>query len=152
MPVLRDLSSSMIVMRLIAYTSNGLCFLIIFIVKSSIVVSDTNISNHLKEAQRLLNCFYFLISTPRLPAVLGLWLVIILPLCDPVLPLYLGYIQIRHMEAILLLHPLLDLLIGRFALSSTHIHLFHIELHGDMILRFGKFGQKAYRLIDCRLR
>ena len=101
---------------------------------------------HLKVPHRFFNSSLFLLRAYRLPGIRRFRLIIILPLYDPMFPLYLGDIQIRHMKSVFSLHPLLDLLIGRFALSSTHIHLFHIELHGDMILRSGKFGQKAYRL------
>jgi len=58
----------------------------------------------------------------RRPAVLTLWKIIILPLDDPALPFRLRDIQVRHMESVMLLHPSLNLLIGRFALRRSHIH------------------------------
>ena len=34
-------------------------------------------------------------------------------------------------------------------LRRRHIHLVHIDLHADVILCLGKFGQKTYRLNVC---
>lgn len=49
------------------------------------------------------------------------------------------------METVLFLHPLLDLLIGCFALRRFDVHLIQIDLHTDMVLDLRKFGQKTYR-------
>ena len=50
------------------------------------------------------------------------------------------------MKAILLLNLLPDLIISRFALRRSHIHLIHFDLHTDVRLCLRKFGQKTYRL------
>ena len=80
------------------------------------------------------------------PDVLTLWQVIVLPLYNPAFPLGLHDVQMINMKSVLLLHPLLDLLIVHLAFRRRHIHLIHIALHTDMILRLRKFGQKTYRL------
>ena len=84
--------------------------------------------------------------TSRLPAILGLRLIVIIPLYDPMLPLYLRDIQIRDMKTVPLLHPRLDLFICSFTLGGGQIQLIHIDLNADMMLCSGEFGQKTYRL------
>ena len=60
--------------------------------------------------------------------------------------LHLGDIEIRDMEAIVLLYPFPNLVIGSLALRSGHIHFVHIDCHFDVLMGFIEFGQKAYRL------
>ena len=57
------------------------------------------------------------------------------------LPLYLGDIQMCHMESVLLLYPILDLFICSLTLSGGQIQLIHIDLDADVMLRLRKFGQ-----------
>ena len=70
---------------------------------------------------------------------------------DPAFPLCFRNIQVCHMKSVLLLHPILNLLVSSLAFRCRHIHLTHINLHADMILRLRKFGQKTYRLDMARL-
>lgn len=100
----------------------------------------------LKMPECLYDRIFLFLRRLRRPAVLTLWKIIILPLDDPSLPFRLRDIQVRHMESVMLLHPSLDLLIGSLTLRRRRIHLVHIDLHADVILCLGKFGQKPYRL------
>ena len=64
-----------------------------------------------------------LFRTSGLSAIFRLRFVIILPFNNPVLSFHLCDIKVCHMEPVLLLHPLLDLLIGCLAFRRlSHIH------------------------------
>ena len=60
---------------------------------------------------------------------------------DAMLPFHLGNIQLRYMKSVLFLHPLPDLLIALLILRRRQVSLIHIDLHADIILSFGRFGQ-----------
>ena len=107
---------------------------------------DIALYYHLKMFHSFLDSLFFLFRTSRLSARFRLRFVIIFPFNDPILPLHLRNIQVRHMKPVLLPHPFLDLLISRLAFRCRDIHLIHIDLHTDVILSFRKFGQKAHRL------
>ena len=103
-------------------------------------------SHHLKMPQRLFNRPHLLFRASRLPAVRGLRLVEVFPQVKAVFPLHQGDIQVRDMEAIVLLYPFPDLVIGSLALRCGHIHFVHIDCHFDVLMCFIEFGQKTYRL------
>ena len=115
-------------------------------IKQSRQLNVSRYSNHLKMSERLYDRFFLLLRRPWGLAVLILWQIIVLPLDDPTLPLRFRDIQVRHMEAVLLLHPRLNLLIRSLTLGGGQIQLIHINLNADMMLCLRKFGQKKYRL------
>ena len=80
------------------------------------------------------------------PAVLTLCQIIILPFDDTALPLCLRDIQMRHMEAVLLLYPRLDLLICSALLKPGHVHVFEREFHSDILTRYVSLGKLDNRL------
>ena len=92
--------------------------------------------NHLKMLHCILNCFRFLFCTSRLPTVLRLCFVIILSLVNPMLLLYLGNIEIRHVKSVLFLHPITYLSISCLCLCTCSINLIKIDLYLDMIISF----------------
>ena len=100
-----------------------------FVIKSVLVEK----SNHLKVLQRFLYCFFFLLWTVRLSGILGFRQIEISPHIESELPLYLGNVQIRHMEPVLFLYPFLDLIIGRTGLQAGRIQILQIEFHPDML-------------------
>ena len=55
--------------------------------------------------------------------------------------LHLRDIQVRHMETVLLPHPLLDLLICSALPEPRHIHVFQIEFHADLLTRYVSLGK-----------
>ncbi len=57
------------------------------------------------------------------------------------LSFYLGDIQVCHMESVLLLHPLLDLLVCSPLLKPGHIHIFKRELHPNILTRYVSLGK-----------
>ena len=103
-------------------------------------------SHHLKMPQRLFNRCHLLLRAPGLPTFRGLGLVEVFPQVKAVFPLHQGDIQVRDMEAIVLLYPFPDLVIGSLALRCGHIHFVHIDFHFDVLMDFVEFGQKTYGL------
>ena len=92
------------------------------------------------------DCLFLIPRCLRRPTALSLRQIIVLPLNNPAFPLRLRDIQVRHMKSVLLLHPVLDLFVCSLTLSCGYVQLIHIHLDADMMLRFRKFGQSAYRL------
>ena len=119
-----------------------------YAVRKSIRFSFASIflSYHLKMPHRFLDGFNPHIRSTRLFAVRRFWLVIILSFDDPMLLFNLSNIQIRHMNSVLFLHPVLNLLIGGLSFRTCQIKFVHIHINLDMMLRFGKFEQKHDRL------
>ena len=96
-----------------------------------ISMKKSGILNHLKRFHGLFYSKNLLFRASRLSAALGLWLVIILPLYDSVLPLHLGDIQVRYMHVGLLLHIISDLVIG--CRSALVLHkTFHVHVNVNM--------------------
>ena len=62
------------------------------------------------------------------------------------LSLHLSNIQVCDVESVVVLNPFPDLVICSLTLGRRYIHLIHINLHADVILRLRKFGQNTYRL------
>ena len=120
-------------------------------IKRSRQLSEGRYSNHLEMTERFDDRFFFRLRRLRRLTVLTPRQIIILSLDDPAFPLCFRNIQVCHMKSVLLLHPILNLLVSSLAFRCRHIHLTHINLHADMILRLRKFGQKTYRLDMARL-
>ena len=80
---------------------------------------------------------FLFFRTARLLGIWGFRLIIILTFDDPVLSFYLGDIQVCHMETVLLLHPILDLLICSPLLETGHIHVFEREFNSDILTQYG---------------
>ncbi len=91
---------------------------------------------HLKMSHGIFYRLNLLFRTSGLFTIGRLGLVIVLPLDDPMLLLDLRNIKIRHINPILLLHPLLDFLICCLGFCAGQIQLVHIHLDLDMMLRF----------------
>ena len=83
----------------------------------------------------------------RRPAALTLRQVIVLPINDSAFPLCLRDIQVCHMESVLLLHSLPDLLVGSPLLEPGHIHIFEREFNFDILTRYVSLG-KLYNRLD----
>ena len=66
--------------------------------------------------------------------------IIVLPHIQPALSFDLGDIQRRYLQAILLQHIRLNLVIGSLALRRCQIQLVQVQLHLDMLLGI-EFGQ-----------
>ena len=98
---------------------------------------------------RFLNGFNLHTRSAGLLAVRRFWLVIIFSFNNPMFLFYLGNIQIRHMESVFLLYPVLNLLICSLSLSACQIQFVHIHFNFDMMLRLRMFGQKCYRFECC---
>ena len=100
--------------------------------------------------QRCFYRFHLFLRTSRLPRIRRFRLIIALTLYDPVLPFYLSNIQVRDMESILLLYPLLDLLICSTLLKAGHIHVFEREFNSDILTRYISLGKLDNRLNVAR--
>ena len=70
---------------------------------------------------------------------------IVLANLQPALPLNLGDMQGRYLQASMLQYIRFDLVIDDFALRRSQIQLISIQLHLDMLLSI-EFGQQAHRL------
>ena len=90
--------------------------------------------------------FFFLLRSLRRPAVLTFRKIIILPLYDSTFSLGLRNIQVCHMETILFLNPILDLLICSPLLKPGHIHVFEREFNSDILTRYVSLGKSDNRL------
>ena len=101
--------------------------------------------NHPEVLQRLFNCLFLLRRALRLLDIFGLWLIVVLTLNDTAFLLYLCDIQAADLQAAMLQHIILNLLIGSFFLYISQIQLVQIQLHLDMLLGI-EFGQKYNRL------
>jgi len=97
--------------------------------------------------ERLNNGFLLLLRRLRRPAVLTLRQIIVLPFDDPTLPFGLRNIQVCHMESVLLLYPLLDLLICSPLLKPGHVHVFEREFNSDILTRYVSLGKLDNRVI-----
>lgn len=73
---------------------------------------------------------------------------IVLANLQPALPLNLGDMQGRYLQASMLQYIRFDLVIDDFALRRSQIQLISIQLHLDMLLSI-EFGQQAHRLDHC---
>lgn len=73
---------------------------------------------------------------------------IVLANLQPALPLNLGDMQGRYLQASMLQYIRFDLVIDDFALRRSQIQLISIQLHLDMLLSI-EFGQQAHRLNMC---
>ena len=107
-------------------------------------------SDHLKMPKGINNRFFLLLRRPWRPTVFTLWQIIVLLLDDPTLPLRFRDIQVRHMEAVLLLHPRLDLLVSSPLLKPGHIHVFEREFNSDILTRYVSLGKLNNRLDVAR--
>ena len=87
------------------------------------------------------NRIFFFFWRPRRFAVLTLREIIVDTLYDTAFLLCLRNIQVCYMDSIVFLHPVPDLIIGRFTLRRRQIHFIHFDLYIDVRLRSGKFGQ-----------
>ena len=103
-------------------------------------------SNHLKNFESLDDCFFLLLRCFRRPAALTLWQVIVLSLDNPVLSLGLRDIQVCHIESVLLLYPLLDLLVCSALPKPGHVHVFEREFNSDILTRYVSLGKLDNRL------
>ena len=81
---------------------------------------------------------------------LALGEIIVDTLCDTTFPLRLCNVQMCHMESVLLLHPLLDLLVCSPLLKPGHIHIFKRELHPNILTRYVSLGKLDNRLHMAR--
>ena len=99
--------------------------------------------------QRLQDRLFLLRRALGLLGILRFCLVVILPLNDAALLLYLRDVQAADLQAGMLQHIRLDFLIGSLALRHSQIQIIQIQLHFDMLLGV-KFGQKNYRLHMAR--
>ena len=91
------------------------------------------------------NLFLFFRCARRF-TVLALGEIIVDTLCDTTFPLRLCNVQMCHMESVLLLHPLLDLLVCSPLLKPGHIHIFKRELHPNILTRYVSLGKLDNRL------
>ena len=101
---------------------------------------------HLVIPKSFLNCPCLFLWTSRLFRIRRFRFVIVLPLDDPVLPLYLGNIQVRHMKSVLFLHPLLDLLVCSALPKPGHVQVFKREFNSDILTRYVSLGKLDNRL------
>ena len=92
------------------------------------------------------NSLFFFFRCARRFTVLALGEIIVDTLCDTTFPLRLCNVQMCHMESVLLLHPLLDLLVCSPLLKPGHIHIFKRELHPNILTRYVSLGKLDNRL------
>ena len=85
----------------------------------------------------------------RRPAALTLRQVIVLPINDSSFPLRRRDIQVSHMESVLLLHSLPDMLVGSHLLEPGHVHVFEREFNFDILTRNVSLGKLDNRLEHC---
>ena len=100
--------------------------------------------NHSKMLQRFRNGSFLLRRTLGLSGIVRLGLVVILPLNDTTLLLYLSNIQAADLQATMFKNIILDLPISRQPSFVLH-HFFHIHINVDITVGFF-VGQKYYRL------
>ena len=91
-------------------------------------------SNHPKEPQRLHNRLLLFLRTRRHPRALRLGFVVAHPLDDTALPLYLGDIQRRNLQLVMLPAIRLDFLIGGLLLGGGDVQLVQVQVDLDMLL------------------
>ena len=72
--------------------------------------------------------------------------IVILPFYDPTFSLRLRDIQVRHMEPVFFLYPLLDLFVCNPLLKPGHIHIFEREFNSDILTRYVSLGKLDNRL------
>ena len=84
--------------------------------------------NHPEVLQRLFNCLFLLRRALRLLDIFGLWLIVVLTLNDTAFLLYLCDIQAADLQAAMLQHIILNLLIGSFFLCISQIQLVQNQL------------------------
>ena len=83
------------------------------------------------------NSLFLFFRCARRFTVLALGEIIVDTLCDTTFPLRLRDIQVRHMESVLFLHPLLDLFVCCALPKQGHVHVFEREFHSDILTRYG---------------
>ena len=105
---------------------------------------------HSKMSERLNDRLFLLFRCLRWPAVLTLQKIVILPFYDPTFSLRLRDIQVRHMEPVFFLYPLLDLFVCGTLPETRHIHLLEREFNSDILARYVSLGKLDNRLDMAR--
>ena len=97
------------------------------------------------------NSLFLFFRCARRFTVLALGEIIVDTLCDTTFPLRLCNVQMCHMESVLSLHPLLDLLICSPLLKPGHVHVFKRKFNSDILTRYVSLGKLDNRLDVSRL-
>ena len=100
--------------------------------------------------QRFHDRILFFFRTLGLFGIFRFGLIIILPLDDAVLLLYLCDIEIGYLQLMVFPHIIPNLVVSRFAFRSSHIQFIHADVHFDVPLDI-EFGQKENRFAMLRL-